>query len=142
MRLDPKLGTLTVVPGTEHRIPLWCPQGEWVLYADTGYIIWRSRSDGSQLLQLTHPPFVGFDPHWSPDATQILFTGIPPGGLAQLYLISRDGGEPKLVLPSDVPQGIARWHPNGKEIIFNATPRDRGGVVGSSALYVADVLTK
>lgn len=96
----------------------------------------------SELLQLTYPPFVAIGPQWSPDAKQILFTGTPPGGLAQLYLISRDGGEPKLVLPSDMLQGKAKWHPSGREIIFAAAPRDRAGVVGTGALYVADVLTR
>jgi len=142
-RLDPKLGTLTVVPGNEHRSPNWCPRGEWVVYADTEYAIWRARSDGSQLLQLTHPPFIALGPQWSPDSMQILFTGVSPGGLAQIYVISRDGGEPKMVLPSDTDmhESKAKWHPNGKEIIFAGGRRDRANVVGGGALFVAEVST-
>jgi DNA-binding winged helix-turn-helix (wHTH) protein/Tol biopolymer transport system component len=50
------------------------PDGQWVTY--TSYpdgLLWRSRLDGSERLQLTFPPMRAFLPRWSPDAKQIAF---------------------------------------------------------------------
>jgi Tol biopolymer transport system component/DNA-binding winged helix-turn-helix (wHTH) protein len=141
MRLDPKHGTLSPVPGTAHRIPRWCPQGEWVVYDDTEATIWRSRADGSQLLQLTHPPMRAFNALWSPDAKQILFIGQLPGGQLQVYVVSRDGGELKKVFPSDMAEWDARWNPNGKEVVVAATARERANLEEGRALYTIDLVT-
>ena len=38
--------------------------------------LWRSRLDGSQLMQLTYPPLLAYQPWWSPDGKRIAFMGI------------------------------------------------------------------
>jgi TolB protein len=61
--------------------------------------IFTIHPDGTGLKQLTtHLPASPegaqgtFDPSWSPDGTQLIFTHIPSfGGLADLYVIDRDG---------------------------------------------------
>ena len=37
--------------------------------------LWRSRTDGSERVQLTFAPLIGLMPRWSPDGTQLAFFG-------------------------------------------------------------------
>ena len=60
-------------------------QGQWVSYSKDGQwisyvtapddILWRSRPDGSERLQLTSPSLHAYQPRWSPDGTRIVFGG-------------------------------------------------------------------
>jgi hypothetical protein len=56
------------------------PQGE----------LWRCRADGSEPLQLTFPPMIAHDPHWSPNGKQIVYSGLLAGGQWQLYTVAID----------------------------------------------------
>ena len=54
--------------------------GKWAAYV--GYPdseLWRSRSDGSEKLQLTYAPMTISMPRWSPDGKQISFACFVPG---------------------------------------------------------------
>ena len=93
--------------------------GVWMTYVTWPQRqLWRSRSDGSEALQLTFAPLMAYDPHWSPDGKQIAYSGINPGGDWQIYLVSRDGG-PSQRLPADSPAGTdPTWSPDGNSILF------------------------
>src|ERR1017187_5902803 len=58
-----------------------------------------SWSDTTNAIPLTSSPIHGALPAWSPDGSQIAFMGTPKGKSARIYLIARDGGEPKPVPP-------------------------------------------
>ena len=45
----------------------------------TDATLWRIKLDGSDRIQLTYPPLHVTVPHWSPDGTQIAFSGAKPG---------------------------------------------------------------
>src|SRR5439155_1168447 len=46
--------------------------GQWVAYVTFPEgALWRSKSDGSQRLQLTYPPLTPVGPRWSPDGQKI-----------------------------------------------------------------------
>ena len=80
--------------------------GAWMTYVTWPQgQLWRSRSDGSEALQLTFAPLRAYDPHWSPDGNQIAYSGINPGGDWQST--SYPATE---VHPSDCRQ-IRRWVP-------------------------------
>ena len=53
--------------------------GKWAAYvAYPEGTLWRSKSDGSDRLQLSSPPAYAFMPRWSPDNKQIAFVAILP----------------------------------------------------------------
>src|SRR5262249_48739511 len=54
--------------------------------------LWRANSDGSNPVRLTDPPLEAFLPRWSPDGTQIVFTGFSSLGDSNSYIIQAVGG--------------------------------------------------
>ena len=115
--------------------------GQWVAY--TTYpegMLWRSRIDGSERVQLTSPPISPLLPRWSPDGKTILFFQFPQGGdkPARIYEVSPDGGSPRLLLPDDRTQQLdPNWSPDGTKIIFSGQSNDP-----SSAIRVLDVASQ
>jgi serine/threonine protein kinase/Tol biopolymer transport system component len=94
--------------------------GKWVTYVNyPDYTLWRSRSDGSERLQLTYSPMRTGVPHWSPDGRQIAFAGITPGKPWKIFLISKDGGSATAVTNSeDATESDPTWSPDGKTFAF------------------------
>jgi Tol biopolymer transport system component len=89
--------------------------GKWVAYvALPEGTLWRSRIDGSERLQLTYPPMYAFLPRWSPDGTQIAYTGSGAKG----FIVSAQGGTPEEVFSENDFQVDAHWSPDGKKIVF------------------------
>ena len=93
--------------------------GKWVVYVSIpDGTLWRSRADGTERLQLTFPPVVPFLPHWSPDATEIVYTNLLPGTHQNSFLISAQGGAPVPMYPENNSQFDANWSPDGKQIAY------------------------
>jgi DNA-binding winged helix-turn-helix (wHTH) protein/Tol biopolymer transport system component len=88
----------------------------WTAYPEG--TLWRSRSDGSDRVQLTQVPLVARFPHWSPDGSTIVFTAASPGSDWQLYTVSANGGEVKVLVSESRGQGVASWSPDGKSLAF------------------------
>ena len=97
----------------------------YVSYPDG--ILWRANGDGSSRMQLTDGTFYPRLPSWSPDDTQILFMSSPPhGGTTRAYMVSAQGGTPRLLLPGEPgPETDANWSPDGRTIVFS-TSREGG----------------
>jgi Tol biopolymer transport system component len=91
----------------------------YVTYPDS--ILWRSRVDGTQKLQLTStvPMYAGM-PRWSPDGTQIVFFGEDPDHPTHLYVISADGGTPRLLAAGELQAVSPSWMADGNSIVFVA----------------------
>ena len=94
--------------------------GQWLAYVTyPERIIWRSRVDGSDKLQLTRPPFFPFEPVWSPDGEKILFTGFDPGKNSGVYVVAAEGGaQQELFVGTDYDVLFPSWTPDGKSIIL------------------------
>jgi serine/threonine protein kinase/Tol biopolymer transport system component len=93
--------------------------GKWLTYvAYPENTLWRCRADGSESLQLTHPPLLVVQPHWSPDGTQIAFTGIEPDKPWRIYLVPAAGGTIQPLLLEDRSQLDPVWSPDGNSVIF------------------------
>jgi Tol biopolymer transport system component len=98
--------------------------GKWVTYISyPDSVLWRSRIDGSERLQLTYPPASVSMPRWSPDGRQIVYACNLPGKLQAACIVSADGGATE-----EVPTGSQQcpddpqWAPNGRSLIFALYP--------------------
>jgi Tol biopolymer transport system component/DNA-binding winged helix-turn-helix (wHTH) protein len=144
MQYEQEHHALVAIPGVPHSgAVLYCPTSQWILYRnDADLTLWRSKADGTQPLQLTRPPLITADPQWSPDASQIVFSGYDQQANqgSRVYIVPRDGGEPRVVLPEDSWQGHPKWLPDGKSVAVSLGPRD-GGDPSRAGIYVADVVT-
>jgi Tol biopolymer transport system component len=112
--------------------------GQWLAYVSYPEgILWKSKPDGSNKVQLTSPPLFAALPRWSPDGKQIAFYNYSVGKPGRIYLVSADGGSPQQLLPEDPePKQDPDWSPDGDKIIFGSVPADN-----NSALRVLDLNT-
>ena len=97
----------------------------YVSYPDG--ILWRANGDGSSPMQLTNGTIYPRLPSWSPDGAQILFVTSPPhGGSTRAYMVSSQGGTPRLLFPGEAgPETDPNWSPDGRKIVFS-TSREAG----------------
>ena len=92
--------------------------GKWVAYVrSTDGTLWRSKLDGSDKRQLTYAPLQATVPHWSPDSTQIAFSGAKPGEGYKIYLVPAEGGNPEQV-SSGKADLDPTWSKDGSTIMF------------------------
>ncbi len=92
--------------------PTFSRDGKWVAYASyPDHTIWRSRSDGSERLQLTFPPMDAIFPFISPDGTKVAFHT----DKNEIYVVSMEGGTPQKI-NADNAFG-ATWSPDGNYLL-------------------------
>jgi len=112
-RLEPFLSGISAEQLTFSR------DGRWVTYVTYPEgILWRSRVDGSERMQLTLPPLRAVVPRWSPDGTRIAFSGRLGGGTWKTYIVSAAGGNPEVVSESTGDDSDPTWYPDGNSLIF------------------------
>ena len=93
--------------------------GVWLAYVHAeNSVLARMKSDGTQPLDLTPPGLRTWDPRWSPDGKQILFTGLTDSGEHKIFLVSAAGGTPRELFANNGNQDAASWSPDGKFIAF------------------------
>jgi Tol biopolymer transport system component/DNA-binding winged helix-turn-helix (wHTH) protein len=113
--------------------------GQWVAYVSYPEgILWRSKVDGSERLQLTYLPGYSLMPRWSPDSKQIVFIEIPADKSARIYEVSAEGGTPRQLMPDDPSQqSDPNWSPDGSKIVFGGAGGDP-----ASTVRVLDLTTR
>jgi Tol biopolymer transport system component/DNA-binding winged helix-turn-helix (wHTH) protein len=91
------------------------------LARDAGWTmeIWKSRSDGSDPLQLTRFNGHAGTPRWSPDGKSIAFD-YRPGSRSHIYVMDSEGRNPHLVTSEQFEQQVPSWSRDGKSIYFTA----------------------
>jgi Tol biopolymer transport system component/DNA-binding winged helix-turn-helix (wHTH) protein len=93
--------------------------GEWVTYVTIPEgILWRSKLDGSQRLQLTFPPVRAALPRWAPNGKQIAFMAQLPGKPWKNHLISPEGGIAEQLVPGQRNEDGPSWSPDGNFLAF------------------------
>ena len=101
-RLTPEILIYGIKSASDPQIS---PDGEWVVYGVTtndvetkkgSTQLWLSKIDGSELRQLTSAGTSNGLARWSPDGQSIAFVS-DRGKSSGLYLLSFDGGDPRLL---------------------------------------------
>jgi serine/threonine protein kinase/Tol biopolymer transport system component len=110
--------------------PTFSSDGKWVAYASyPDHMLWRSRSDGTDRLQLTFPPMKALFPFISPDGKRVVFWNAD----GETYIVSMDGGRPRMVITKD--SAYANWSPDGKFLVYTDSR------TASPQLWVLDLRT-
>ena len=103
-------------------------------------ILWKANRDGSNPMQLTDPPINAFQPRWSPDGTQILFSDISSSNVSsssEIYIVSAQSGIPRKLLPEGSgKQSDPDWSPDGHKIVFGSS---FGGQDPKSVIRIFDL---
>ena len=124
------------LPGTSADGLTFSEDGQWVAYASyPDGILWRSRVDGSERVQLTFPPMRVLLPHWSPDGQQLLFSARNPGQPWSVFILSSKGGTPKQVVSDPEDRVDANWSPDGNSVVFGSFN------VPNNPIWIADIRT-
>jgi DNA-binding winged helix-turn-helix (wHTH) protein/Tol biopolymer transport system component len=91
--------------------PTYSSDGKWMAYTSPDRSAWRSRTDGSERLQLTFPPLATSNLSISPDGKWVAYTT----GEGVL-VVSGDGGVPRKVI--DHPVASLSWSPDTNLVVF------------------------
>ena len=97
--------------------------------------LWIVPREGGEARHLTTGVGREFNPHFSPDGTQIAFSGEYEGNV-DVYVVSSSGGVPRRLTYHPAPDLVKGWTPDGKRVLF-ASPRD--SFADSAQLYTLAV---
>jgi DNA-binding winged helix-turn-helix (wHTH) protein len=89
--------------------------GKWITY--TSYPdrnLWRSRTDGSEKLQLTYAPTVVAWPRISPDGTKVAFSSSDVNCSSCIYVLPLEGGTPIKVAEN---ARTSSWSPDSTSLV-------------------------
>jgi Tol biopolymer transport system component len=106
--------------------PQFSPDGSKIVFESTrtgASEIWLCRSDGSNLIQLTHLNTVTGTPRWSPDGEQIAFDSRAPGN-AEIFVMDSRGGSMRQLTHEPSADVVPSWSHDGRWIYFIS---DRSG---------------
>jgi len=104
-------------------------------------ILWSSNLDGSDHHELTFAPMEAGVPHWSPDGTQIVFSGRDPGKHWVVYRVSAAGGALEALTDGQHDELDPMWSPDGKSMLISditAFARDSSG----PAIHILNLATR
>jgi Tol biopolymer transport system component/DNA-binding winged helix-turn-helix (wHTH) protein len=121
----------------------YSPDGHWVAWLNTADgSLWRSRTDGSERIELTTPPLRIFSMKWSPDNKRLALMAEEPGLPWKLYLIDAEGGKPTPLLNEDRNEADPNWSSDSKTLLFGRLPDRMGSERQPKAIYLFDMETR
>ena len=93
--------------------PTFSSDGKWVAYASyPDHTLWRSRTDGTDRLQLTDPPAKMSFSFISPDGKQVTYGN----NKGEISVISVNGGSPRKIAENN--SWAASWSPDSNRVVF------------------------
>jgi eukaryotic-like serine/threonine-protein kinase len=116
--------------------------GRWVAYITYPEgTLWRSRTDGSERMQLTFLPVFAAMPRWSPDDAQIAFFAGTASETPRIYVVPAAGGTPRRVTARNSPELDPSWSPDGRRLVFGSAPGLEPGGSSAAVIRVVDLGT-
>ncbi|PYS77686.1 MAG: protease, partial [Acidobacteria bacterium] len=82
--------------------------------------LWIVSREGGEARRLTAGAGVETDPHFSPDGTQIAFTGEYDGNV-DVYVVPASGGVPRRLTYHPDPDSAVGWTPDGTRVLFTSS---------------------
>lgn len=117
--------------------------GEWITYTTYDLLLFRSRLDGSERLQLTSAPMGAMEPRWSPDGRQIAFVGWTGASKPmEIYLVSGDRGAPQELTATPNQADLPDWAPDGNSLVFVANPQPPNAPASLASIATIDLRTR
>jgi Tol biopolymer transport system component len=98
--------------------------GKWLTYVTYPEgVLWRSRSDGTDKLQLTSSQLsFSYMPTISPDNRNVVFTGSKTGFDRDVYVVSMDGGTPRPIPVDRIIPAWVGWCGQANTVSMTQTP--------------------
>ncbi|HYZ87513.1 MAG TPA: PDZ domain-containing protein [Bryobacteraceae bacterium] len=81
--------------------------------------LWSVPREGGDAVRITVSPGYETNPKFSPDGTQIAFTGEYDGNI-DVFVVPATGGVPKRLTWHPANDTVVGWTPDGKKILFNS----------------------
>jgi tricorn protease len=81
--------------------------------------LWVVPRSGGQARRLTATPGLELDPYFSPDGSQIAFSGTVAGN-TDVYVIPAKGGDPKRLTYHPSADRVKGWTPDGQRVVFGS----------------------
>lgn len=111
--------------------PVWSPDGRRLAFVSeraTQSDIYTINADGTGERQITNDSSDDYRPAWSPDSKQVVFlsqrTAGQTDGSGEMFLVSVDGGDARLVTKTSKRALAAAFSPNGARIaLFSVVAR-------------------
>jgi DNA-binding winged helix-turn-helix (wHTH) protein/Tol biopolymer transport system component len=132
----------TWIPDRSAYSPSTSHDGRWIAYVEVRgkeSVLWRSKLDGSDRLQLSEPPlFVGIT-RWSPDGRQIAFMGKTPDKPWNIYVVSMEGGASQALLSDGRNAVDPEWSADGRSVMFGRPPESWAEAGAPKAIYTLNL---
>jgi Tol biopolymer transport system component len=143
LRYDTKLSQFVpFMNGLSAEQVRFSPDGQWAAYVTYPEgILWKSKVDGSERLQLSFSPIHAALPTWSPDGKKIAYVAATVGQAFKIYVIAADGGGSEEIIPQEPVQSDPAWSADGNSIIFGESPISQLGALRTNGLHVVDLKT-
>jgi tricorn protease len=88
--------------------------------------LWSVPREGGDAVRLTTGPGMETDPVFSPDGTQIAFTGEYDGNV-DVFVVAASGGTPKRLTFHPAADRAVGWTSDGKQVIFSSSRTSYSG---------------
>lgn len=102
-------------------------------------MLWASRLDGSQRIQLTSIPMQIYMMAWSPDGQRLAFMGKEASKPWKIYSVSMDGAGATMLLPEERSEADPSWSPDGRRIAFGRPTAYMGEEAADKAVSIIDL---
>ena len=134
----------TWIPDRSGYSPSTSRDGRWIAYAEVRgkeSVLWRSKPDGSDRLQLSEPPLFVSITRWSPDGKQIAFMGKTPDKPWNIYVVPMDGGVPQALLRDGRNAVDPEWSADGHSVMFGRPPESWAEAGAPKAIYTLNLIS-
>ncbi len=122
--------------------------GEWIAYTVTATdraadelrsAVWMVNWQGTEHIALTSGALSASAPQFSPDGRFVSYLAAHGEDPAQLYLLDRRGGEPRVLTAVSGEISDYRWSPDGQRIVFSMIGLlEKPGVIAAAKPIVID----